>query len=151
MILYYTRSQKTKIFAEALHDILDKPLYKLESELDSIKGFKFLLRALGSVFASRECTVSNIPSSLPDEIYLCAPIWGGGIAAPARYFLKYANLSNTKVNLLLTASTPSEKYRTRALEALSKYNCTPGEAYIFATGSDLPEKDIAIQHIRELM
>ena len=149
MILYYTRSHKTKIFAETLHDILGLPLHGLESELDTMKDFKFICRALSSVFTSKECTVSNIPTSLPGEIYLCAPVWGGRLAAPAQYFLKHAALSDVRVNLLLTASTPVEKYRVRALEDLAKLNCIPGQAYIFATAKGMPEKDVVTQHIRE--
>jgi len=151
MILYYTRTQKTKIFAEALHDILDMPLYELKSELDDMKDFKFLLRALRSVLTSNECKATNIPKPLPEEIYLCAPIWGGKIAAPAQYFLKYSDLSSTKVNLLVTASTPVEKYRARAQESLSQINCIPGNAYIFATGKGLPEKDVVLEHLRDIL
>jgi len=151
MILYYTRSQKTKVFAEALCEILGLPLYELKSELNNMKNFKFLLRALGSVFAGKECPVSNMPVTLPNEIYLCGPIWGGRIAGPAQYFLKHADLGNTKVNILVTASTPVEKYRVRALQDLSLINCISGDAYIFATGKDLPEKDVAVEHVREIL
>jgi len=151
MILYYTRSQKTKIFAEVLHELQNMPLYELKSELDDMSAFKFLLRALMSVFTNKECTVNNLPKSIPDEIYLCAPIWGGKLAAPAQYFLKHSNLANTKVNLIITATTPIGKYRTRALESLANIKCIPGEAYIFATGKDLPEKDVVQEHMRELI
>jgi len=151
MILYYTRSQKTKVFAEALQEILDLPLYELKSELDDMKDLKFIFRALASVFTSKECYVNNIPATIPEEIYLCAPIWGGRLAAPARYFLKHSDLTGTKVSLLLTASTPVEKYRLRALEDLSQVNCAPGEAYILATGKGSPEKDVVLEHLRKLM
>ncbi|MCL2404729.1 MAG: hypothetical protein FWC92_04185 [Defluviitaleaceae bacterium] len=116
-----------------------------------MKNFKFLYRALASVFTSKECAVSNIPSSLPNEIYLCAPIWGGRLAAPAQYFLKHSDLSGKKANILVTAETPIEKYKTRALEYLSQLNCVAGDAYIFATSKGLPEKDIIIEHMHELM
>ena len=153
MILYYTRSHKTKVFAEALHDIFSMPLVKLKTELDDMGDFKFMIRSLGSVFTKRECTVSNIPAALPGEIYLCGPIWGGKMAAPVRYFLKHAGLKGVRVNLLITASTPVEKYRARALEDLALINCIPGKAYIFATGNDknMPEKDVVIQQMGEIL
>ena len=153
MILYYTRSQKTKVFAEALHDIFNMPLVRLDTELDGMGDFKFMIRALGSVFTKRECPVSNIPTALPGEIYLCGPIWGGKMAAPVRYFLKHAGLKGIKVNLLMTASTPVEKYRARALEDLALIDCIPGKAYIFATGDDknMPEKDVVIQQMHEIL
>ena len=151
MILYYTRSQKTKVFAEALHDILRMPIYHLKTDLDSMGNFKFMLRAIGSVFTGKECPVSNMPETLPGEIYLCAPIWGGRIAAPARYFLRHSNLSKTKINILVTASTPVEKYRLRTLEELTAINCIHGERYIFATGNSLPEKDVIIEQMHEMI
>ena len=151
MILYYTRTQKTKVFAEALHEIHNLPLHKLETELDSMGDLKFMFRSLGSVFTGRECPVSNMPPSVPGEIYLCGPIWGGAPAAPVKYFLKHMDLSKTTVNLVLTASTPVDKYKTRALEELAKANCIPGNAYIFATGKDLPEKDTVIQQMGEIL
>ena len=151
MILYYTRSQKTKVFAEALHKILHLPLHEFKTELDSMGDLKFMFRALGSVFTRKECPVSNMPPSVPEEIYLCGPIWGGAPAAPVKYILKHMDLSKTTVNLVLTASTPVDKYRTRALEELAKINCIPGNAYIFATGKDLPEKDTVIQQMSEIL
>ena len=148
MILFYTRSQKTKVFAEALHDILGLPLHQLHSNLDDMKDFKFLIKALRGVFSGKGYPANNMPATVSDEIYVCGPVWGGRLLGPARYFLENMDLSKTKVNLLLTASTPAEKYRTRALEDLAKINCIPGAAYIFATAEKvLPEKDIAVEHL----
>jgi len=151
MILYYTRSQKTKVFAEALHDILGLPLYQLKTDLDGMTNFKFMLRALVSVFTGKECPVSDMPATIPGEIYLCAPIWGGRLASPARYFLKHSDLSNIKVNILVTAATPVEKYRVSAMEELAQINCIPGEGYVFATGKDSPEKDVIVGQMREML
>ena len=151
MILYYTRSQKTKVFAEALHDILGLPLYELESDINGLKDLKFLFKALGMVFSDKGCPVNNMPASVPEEIYLCGPVWGGRLVGPPRYFLNNMDLSKTKVNILLTASTPVEKYRTRALEYLSELNCIPGNAYIFATDKNLPEKDVITEQLREIL
>ena len=152
MILYYTRSQKTKIFAEALHDITGLPLHELKSDLDKMKDFKFLTRALGMVFSGKGCPVTNMPSSVPKEIYVCGPVWGGRLVGPVKYFLENFDLSKTRVNILLTASTPVEKYRTRALEDLSKINCIQGEAYIFATNpKGMPEHDAVKEQLRMIM
>jgi len=153
MILYYTRSQKTKVFAEALGEILGMPLYRLESDIDNMKSFKFFRKALGMVFSGKGFPVTNMPESVPEEVYVCGPIWGGRFVGPHKYFIENADLSKTKVNLLMTAQTPTEKYRTKALEDLSKIKCIPGEAYIFATnsGTNLPEREIALEHLRELL
>jgi len=152
MIIYYTRSQKTKIFAEALGEILDRPVYELKSDLGNMKGFRFLIKALGMVFSNKGFPVSNMPDSVPQEIYVCGPIWGGRLVGPPKYFMENIDLSQTKVNLLVTAETPVEKYRTRALQDLSQIKCIPGEAYIFAIKKEsMPEKEIAIEHLRMLL
>jgi len=152
MIIYYTRSQKTKIFAEALGELLGMPLHELESDLDNMKNFKFLTKALGMVFSGKGFPVSNMPKSMPDEIYVCGPIWGGRLVGPPKYYMENTDLSKTKVNLLLTAETPVERYRAKALADLAEIKCIPGEAYIFATKKDnMPEKEIAIEHLREML
>ncbi|MCL2362911.1 MAG: hypothetical protein FWC73_14010 [Defluviitaleaceae bacterium] len=152
MIIYYTRSQKTKIFAEALGEILGQPLHGLQSDLDNMKGFKFLTKALGMVFSGKGFPVHNMPDSVPEEIYVCGPIWGGRLVGPVKYFMENTDLSKTKVNLLVTAETPVEKYRNRALEDLARIRCIPGEAYIFATKKDImPEKEVAVEHLQEML
>ena len=151
MVLFYTRSQKTKVFAEALGDILDLSLHELKSDLDDMTDFKFLFRTLGMVFSGKGYPVNNMPASVPGEIYVCGPIWGGRLVGPPRFFLENMDLSKTKVNLLVTASTPVEKYRTRALEDLAQINCIPGKAYIFATGKELPERNVAEEHLRAIL
>ena len=152
MIIYYTRSQKTKVFAEALGEILNMPLYELKSDLDNMKNFKFLTKALGMVFSGKGFPVSNMPGSVPEEIYVCGPIWGGRLVGPIKYFLENTDLSKTKVNILVTAETPVERYRAKALTDLSQIKCIPGEAYIFATSKDkFPEKEIAIEHLHEYL
>ena len=153
MIFFYTRSQKTKVFAEALHELLNLPLYHLKSGLDDMKDFKFLIKSLGMVFSGKGFPVDNMPDSVPDEIYVCGPVWGGGFLGPHRYFLENMDLSTTKVHLIMTASMPVLKYKAKAEEMLAKINCIPGEVHLFATGKDkdFPDKDVAKEHLRDLL
>ena len=152
MIIYYTRSNKTKVFAEALHGVLDMPLYELKSDLDDMGSLKFLAKATSMVFSGKGYPVTNMPEHVPEEIYLCGPIWGGSLVGPPRYFLNNIDLSKTKVNILLTASTPVEKYKKQALEYLTQINCLPGNAYIFATASkNMPELDVVIAQLTEIL
>ena len=100
MILYYTRSNKTKVCAEALHDVTGLPLYRLESDLNEKTGFRFIFKVLQLVFTGKDYPISNMPTDLPDEIYLCGPIWGGQLAGPLLYFLNNMNSRKCRVNLL---------------------------------------------------
>ena len=152
MVLYYSREKKTKIFAEALGEMLQKKVRELESDLNKKGDIIFMFKALGMAFSGKSAPVSNMPESLPEEIYLCAPIWGGRVAGPPKYFLETADLQNTTVNLLLTASVPVEKYKRDALNLLNQIPCKPGKAYIFATSSKVPpEKETIKEQLKEML
>ncbi|MCL2217033.1 MAG: hypothetical protein FWB91_08455 [Defluviitaleaceae bacterium] len=152
MVLYYTRSKKTKIFAEALAEVMQMPVRELESDLNDKSTFGFMIKALGMAFGGRGYPVKNMPESIPGEIYLCGPVWGGQMVGPPRYFLDNANLTDTKVNLLLTAGVPVEKYRRKALDYLNRIPCKPGEAYIFAASDKVPpEPETIKEQLREIL
>ena len=152
MILYYSRGNKTKTFAEVLGKVLQKDVYKLETSLDKKGDFTFILKALYLTFSNKSETIINMPKSIPNEIYICTPIWGGKIAAPIRFFLANAQLKDTVVNLLLTANIPLDKYKEEALNELNKTPCRPGNAYIFATSDKIPpEPDIIDEQLRLLL
>ena len=151
MIFYYTRSKKTKILAHALSEVLGLPVYELESDLNDRSTFGFLFKALRLTFSRKSYPIRNMPTELPKEIFLCSPIWGGGLAAPTKYFLDNANLADCKVNIGLTASVPVEKYKKNALGYLNKIPCKPGAAYIFATSSKVePDKEAIKEHFLEM-
>jgi len=152
MILYYTRSGKTKVFAEVLGEMLNQSLYELEAELTKKSFIPFLFKAIQAEFSGKHCPVTNMPKSVPEKIFICAPIWAGEMASPAKYFLDKMDLKNTVVNILLTASEPLEKYKEDALAYLNKIPCRQGDAYIFATSRKVPlEKDIIKEHLQEML
>jgi len=152
MILYYTRGKKTKIFAQALGEVLGNEVYELESDLNNRGNFSFMFKSLSLTFSGKSYAVSNMPEKLPDEIFLCSPVWGGQVAAPVKYFLENADLKNTTVNILLTASIPADKYRENAIELLYKFQTKPGRAFIFATSEKtMPELETIKEQLRELL
>ncbi|MCL2387231.1 MAG: hypothetical protein FWC89_06735 [Defluviitaleaceae bacterium] len=154
MVLYYSRGKKTKVFAELLGEVLGQEVLELESELNNKGKIGFMLKALSLAFSAKSYPVTNMAKlqNLPEEIYLCAPIWGGQMVGPPRYFLENSDLKKTTVNLLLTASVPVEKYKKSALEYLGKLQCKKGEALIFATSSKVPQEPETIkEQLREIL
>jgi len=153
MILYYTKSEKTKIFAESIHEIYPMPLYKLESDINKRGTLSFFFTALIRTITNKPEPVSNMPDvAMPEEIFVCSPIWGGNLAAPVKYFLSNAKLNNTRVNLILTASTPVPGYEKNAHKYLQKIDCIVGDMYLFATDSKImPDKSIITEQMRELL
>jgi len=151
MILYYTYEQKTKVFAESLSDVLNLPTYELKAEINNKSKFGFIFSALKLAFTGKSSPVSNIPTDIPMEVFVCSPIWGGTMAAPAKYFFENTNLQRAKVHLLLTASIPTEKYRQTAEEYLRKF-CIPGDVHLFATSNKfMPEKEILTEQLRKIL
>ena len=129
------------------------PLQKLECVLDGKSTFGFIFAALILTFRRKTTPVTNMPQEpLPKEVFVCSPIWGGNVSTPARYFLENANLTNTRVNLLLTASIPHEKYRTKAEEYLQKLDCQTGKVLLFATSDKImPDEDVVLEHLQQLL
>jgi hypothetical protein len=83
---------------------------------------------------------------------LCTPVWGGNISAPAKFFLDNADLKSSTVNVLLTASTPVEKYKQNALDYINKICCKTGDAYLFATSDKaMPEPDVIKEQLGEML
>jgi len=152
MILYYTYKQKTKVFAQSLGEVLSLSTYELKSELNNKSGIGFMFNALKLTFTGEPYPVNNMPQDLPPEIYVCSPIWGGRLAAPIKYFLRNSDLRRTRVNLLLTASVPTEKYRQTASEFLPTLPCIPGEVYLFATsGKTMPDASVIKEQLRNML
>ncbi|MCL1843831.1 MAG: hypothetical protein FWF79_08460 [Defluviitaleaceae bacterium] len=154
MVLYYSRGKKTKIFAEALGEIQDCNVFELESDLNKKGMVGFIVKALSLAFSAKSypAKMPDMTDGLPDEIFLCGPVWGGQLVGPPRYFLENADLKNTTVHLLLTARVPVEKYKTDALEYLNKIPCKPGRAYIFATSGKMPpEKAVVTEQLRGMI
>ncbi|MCL1884831.1 MAG: hypothetical protein FWF81_13890 [Defluviitaleaceae bacterium] len=150
MVLYYSRSEKTKLFAEVLGEILGQDVYELKSDINNKGFFGFIIKALSLAFSGKSYPILNMPKNLPEEIFLCTPVWGGQVAGPAKYFLENAD-KNTTVNLLLTASIPTDKYTKQALDMLSAMPCRAGEAYIFATSSKVPQDRVTIKEQLEII
>ena len=151
MILYYTWKQKTKTIAECLANVLNYPAIELKTQLNGKKNFAFMFNALKLTFTNKTFPVDNIPQTFPQEIYVCSPIWGGKIAAPTKHFLENAQLHNVKVNLILTANTPTERYFLTAKDYLDKISCTSGDIKLFATSDKIkPDPEVMIEQFTEM-
>jgi len=153
MVFFFSRTQKTKVFAEVLQKILNMPLYELRSSLNT-KNFFNMVKGCILAFMKKPYSVYNMPEDITDsEIYICSPIWAGQIAPPVRYFLQNADLSQRKVNLLLTCAsfTGSDTYCAAALEVIHTIPCIPGKAYVFATTNEMPDRAVIEEQIKKMM
>ena len=148
MVFCYTATNKTKIFADILGKILDRPIYMLESELDPSSKVSF---AVSAIFKN-SIPVTNIPYTVDDEeIYICGPVWRGRPAGTIRYFLENAPIKGKKVNMLLTAAVSHMKYCDKGINMIESAGCIPGTVEVFASqAKSETEPEIIEAHIREL-
>ncbi|MCL2363348.1 MAG: hypothetical protein FWC71_01650 [Defluviitaleaceae bacterium] len=149
MIIYFSRTDKTKAAAQALHDITGLPLYPLESDITDAKGFLFAFKAIKAAFDPKGLSVRNMPDTLPEEIYLCAPVWAGEPAGPMKYFIANAKLERVRVHVLLTAATPSRQHIASVKKLMDKAGATLGEIFQIATTKQPPEAEILREHIND--
>jgi len=171
MIYYYSATKKTQVYAEVLAQILDSPIYVLETNWDNgqsskFKQFGFFVGCAFYALVGKTIPVKNMPKiyepheskeitketqkNQESEIYVCAPIWANAPAPPIEYFLKNAIFKNVKVHLLLTASAPNEKMRTKGQKLLSTIDCIPGNVFVFA-GSGAHDIELLKEQLKEMV
>ena len=152
MIFCYSASQKSKVYADVLSDILSRPVYMLECDIDH-KRISHVIKSLWLAVTSKPAAVLNMPSfdnnNDTDEFYICCPVWGGNPAPPIIYFLENAPVKGKKINMLLTAGTAHIKYKFKAEKMIQKYGAEAGCVEIFASDTE-PDKDVIESHIRTL-
>jgi hypothetical protein len=157
MILYYTATQKTKVFAQALAEVKGlTAVSQLKSKLggEGKVSAGFIIKSLFYTLTNKPYPVDNMPA-LGDtrEIYLCSPVWGGRVASPVLYFLQQADLKDRTVHVLLTCDSISQhdKYKELVLKQLGTVDCIAGNVHVFATNKESPpEKDVLIEQIRQM-
>ena len=152
MVIYFSRSRKTEVFAKVLGEMKGLPLFELRSELNEMPNFRFMLKALRLALFGKTFSVDRMPESLPEEIFVCSPIWGGNVTPPVKYFLQHAKLKDVRVNILLTASMPTDNYIKKAEKLLENTSCLAGNVCIFATNSkEAPDEDLIREHLKEAL
>jgi len=154
MIFCYSVTEKTKVYAEVLSEIVGQPVYMLEAEIGQKMGLGFMARALWLTIRGVPSPILNFPAAdaFEEEIYVCCPVWGGYVAAPIRTLIESEQIRGKKVNLLLTASASDIKYSRYAEQTLKDAGCVPGAIGVFATQQGYtPEREVAEEHIRSLL
>jgi len=149
VVYYYSATNKTKIYADLLADLLGCSAYELKAEMEATGEVKILFKALWAMIRKKDIKVTNMPDSFDKEIYLCGPVWAGSPALPVLYLLKTADLKGTTVHMLLTAGAVGEKIIQKATNCIISAGCVPGKVHVFV-GSDDTEREVAEEHIRKL-
>lgn len=100
-IVYFSRSGTSKKIAEKIAQQLGAPLVEL-SDHKNWKGLIGYIRAGYYSMMNKDLVIhTSEPIAFDEEIVLVAPLWAGGVAQPARVFLRDKDLK--KVSLLITS------------------------------------------------
>ena len=104
MIFCYSATGRTKVYADVLGKITDRPVYMLQSSLSTERKFSFFVKAAYGAITHKPEPVLNMPGveafAAYDDIYLCSPIWAGNICGPMRYFVHTAPIKGKKINMI---------------------------------------------------
>lgn len=111
LILYYSRTGKSKIVADTLHEHLNADLLEINENKDRSGALGFMGAALDS-FLDRETDI--IPSAIDlddyDNVIMVSPIWNWNIAVPIRTCISHADLRGKKLLMFTTANIDIKKY-----------------------------------------
>ncbi len=154
MILYYSLSGNTKMYADILSVLTNEPIYPI---IEKTPRSGTLGKARGIVESILNLSVPIEPINVDQTgraIYICAPIWAGNIAPAVRTYIKNTNLQGKKINLILTCSEiiNQESYRKKAEEIIILARCTPGFVHSFVCDKRFqPEPDVVRKHLKKLV
>lgn len=111
LVVYYSRSGKSEIFARALSSHLGTDLQEIQDSKDRSGLWGFMSSALDSTLGSE----ADIEPLHPDlraykTIVLVSPIWNWKICTPIRTFIDKNNLHGKDVLVVTTANIDVKKY-----------------------------------------
>ncbi|MCL2463006.1 MAG: hypothetical protein FWF44_10095 [Defluviitaleaceae bacterium] len=153
MVIYYSKSGKTKVFAEELSKIVKKSLFDLAEKRPHVGIIGSVIGGWESL-RKKESEVKYLPDFKGvKKVYVCTPIWAGQMAPSVRYLMNHAKWAGIEVNVLTTCRSVSscQKYADSILDAFAAKGCVRGKAYGFVTAGKTPIDRQAIKEQMEQM
>lgn len=129
LVVYYSRTGKTKTAAEKLAATLKADLVNIKNRhhYDGIIGF---IRCGFEAAMGKDAAIAdmNIDFGAYDLVVVCTPVWAGKMSSPARSFLKKYGSSIRAVAYLITRGDRNKQY----LEICNDMNALVGKKHIAA-------------------
>ena len=151
LVVFYSRTGKTKIVANALaqHLSCDSKEIKSTEHRDGILG---AITCVLDQLLDRDDThlPYNKDLSANNPVIIATPIWLGKLSSPIRTFIKQAGLKNKEVYLFLTFNGRlTEEKEKLLLEDLAAQGITPKGVYKIIT-KEKTEDDLVKELTRQL-
>ena len=150
LVVYYSRSGKTRIAASELTDNLSCETAEIKSIEDRSGFFGILTCVLDQVLA-REAQIEPLKKDVKgyNPIIIATPIWLGKLSSPARTFIKQSDLQGKEIYILLTYNGSFTEEKENALkEGVTSQRINLKELYKVVTKEKTDEeikKDISTQ------
>ena len=111
LVVYYSRTGKSEIFAQALSAHLATDILKITDRKNRSGALGFMLSALDSIRgAAADIEPPHIDVNPYKVIVLVSPIWNWKLCTPIRTFIDKNNLQGKKVLVVTTANIDVKKY-----------------------------------------
>jgi len=150
IIVYYSRTGKTRIVANALKEQLPCEIAEIKSTEDREGFWGVITCVLDSLF-NRDDVIEPFNKDLKgyNPIIIASPIWIGKLSSPARTFMKQAGLNGKEVYIVLTYNGSFTEEKENILkEGLTSQETNLKELYKVVTKEKTDEeikKDISTQ------
>ena len=117
IIVYYSRTGKTRIVANTLKDQLSCEIEEIKSTEDR-EGFWGVITCVLDSILDRDDVIEPFNKDLKgyNPIIIASPIWIGKLSSPARTFIKQTELKDKEVDIFLTYNGRLTEEKEKALE-----------------------------------
>jgi len=117
LVVYYSRSGKTRIAASELTDNLSCETAEIKSIEDRSGFFGVLTCVLDQLF-ERDAQIEPFEKDVKgyNPIIIATPIWIGKLSSPARTFIKQSDLQGKEIYILLTYNGSLTEEKENALK-----------------------------------
>lgn len=150
LIVYYSRSGKTRIAANGLTDKLSCETAEIKS-IEDRSGFFGILTCVLDQVLERDAQIEPLKKDVTgyNPIIIATPIWLGKLSSPARTFIKQSGLKGKEVYIVLTYNGSLTEEKENALkEGVTSQGINLKELYKVITKEKTDEeikKDISTQ------
>jgi flavodoxin len=150
IIVYYSRTGKTRIVANTLNDQLSCEIEEIKSTEDR-EGFWGVITCVLDSLLDRDDVIEPFNKDLKgyNPIIIASPIWIGKLSSPARTFIKQSGLNGKEVYIVLTYNGSLTEEKENILkEGLTSQGTNLKELYKVVTKEKTDEeikKDISTQ------
>ena len=150
LIVYYSRSGKTRVTAHQLEDQLSCETAEIKSVEDR-SGFLGVLTCVLDQLFERKAQIEPLKRNLQgyNPIIIATPIWLGKLSSPAWTFIKQSSLQGKDIYIFLTYNgSLTEEKETLLKESIASQGINLKELYKVITKEKTEEdikKDISTQ------